>query len=99
MTPAEETLWNALRDRRLSDAKFRRQVPFGNYIADFLCYRNKLIIEVDGGMHDIPEHQERGKERDAYFMSLGYRIIHIRNQDILKNLHQVLTQISHALKH
>src|SRR6266571_5168766 len=51
MTDAERKLWFALRDRRLKEAKFRRQVPIGPYIVDFVCYPARLVIEVDGGQH------------------------------------------------
>ena len=52
MTDAEQCLWQHLRDRRLNGYKFRRQQPIGNYIADFVCIRPKLIVEADGSQHD-----------------------------------------------
>jgi very-short-patch-repair endonuclease len=51
MTDAERALWHLLRDRRLGDIKFRRQVPFGPFILDFVCFERKLVLEVDGGQH------------------------------------------------
>jgi very-short-patch-repair endonuclease len=50
-TPAEQKLWQALRNRNLGDYKFRRQHPFGPYIADFFCAEVGLVVEVDGGSH------------------------------------------------
>jgi very-short-patch-repair endonuclease len=50
-TDAEKKLWHLLRDRRFAGVKFRRQVPIGRYIADFVCLRRKLIVEADGGQH------------------------------------------------
>ena len=52
MTDAESKLWRMLRRRQMDGRKFRRQVPIGRYIADFVCHEAKLIIEVDGGQHD-----------------------------------------------
>ena len=51
MTDAERKLWYALRDRRFAETKFRRQVPVGPFIADFVCYAARLVVEVDGGQH------------------------------------------------
>ena len=59
MTPAERKLWYALRDRRLIGYKFRRQMPVGKYIADFVCLNPKVIIEVDGGQHDDNTYDKR----------------------------------------
>ena len=65
-TDAELRLWRLLRDRRLSGFKFRRQVPVGPYIVDFLCVGAKLIVEADGSQHaeSLPD-----KARDAYLES------------------------------
>ncbi len=52
MTDAERRVWFALRDRRFAGWKFRRQVPFDNYILDFVCFDAKLVIEIDSGHHD-----------------------------------------------
>jgi very-short-patch-repair endonuclease len=50
-TDAELKMWRLLRDRRLASVKFRRQVPFRNYILDFVCFEHRLVIEVDGSQH------------------------------------------------
>jgi very-short-patch-repair endonuclease len=50
-TDAEEAMWHLLRDRRLSKVKFRRQVPFRNYILDFVCFERRVVIEIDGSQH------------------------------------------------
>src|SRR5713101_7206306 len=64
MTDAERKVWYALRDRRFAKVKFRRQVPIGPYIADFLCYEARLVIEVDGGQHVESASDAR---RDQWF--------------------------------
>ena len=80
-TPAERKLWLLLRDRRLSELKFRRQVPIGNYIADFVCYQPKIIVEADGGQHCESSYD---KQRDVWFSAQGFVVLRFWNTDILK---------------
>src|SRR5690242_3518814 len=54
-TDAEARIWKLLRDHRLADFKFRRQVPFQNFILDFVCFERRLVIEIDGGQHTSSE--------------------------------------------
>ena len=72
-TDAEIALWNLLRNCRLTDCKFRRQVPVSKYIVDFLCFERKLLVELDGGQHQ--EHTEYDTERTRVLESRGYRVI------------------------
>ena len=93
-TDAEKKLWYALRDRRFASWRFRRQVPQGFYIADFLCFEAKLVIEVDGGQHN----ENRSDEiRDTWLRKKGYTILRVWNSDVLTNLEGVLAQIDDAL--
>jgi very-short-patch-repair endonuclease len=94
MTDAEKKLWYALRDRRFENFKFRRQVPIGKYIADFICQDCKLIVEVDGSQHEGSEHD---KERDAWLTSVGYRVLRFWNIDTFKALDGTLLAILDAL--
>jgi very-short-patch-repair endonuclease len=94
MTEAEGKLWSALRGRRFENFKFRRQVPIGKYIADFICQDCKLIVEVDGQQHDGSEHD---KVRDAYLTSVGYRVVRFWNPDIYVALDGTLLAILDAL--
>ena len=94
MTEAEGKLWSALRSRRFENFKFRRQVPIGKYIADFVCQDCKLIIEVDGLQHQGSEHD---KVRDAWLISVGYRILRFWNPDIYVALDGTLLAILDAL--
>src|ERR1700743_1535197 len=71
----ERLLWKLLRDRRLSDLKFRRQAPIGPYIADFICYAERLIVEADGPLHD----PERDAVRDAWLVSQDFRVLRFGN--------------------
>ena len=94
-TDAERLLWRHLRDRRFAGYKFRRQVSIGNYIADFVCLRYMLIIEVDGGQH--LEQQEYDDIRTCYLESLGFKVIRFWNNDVLGNLADVLDALTLAL--
>ena len=79
-TDAERTLWLILRARRFSGFKFRRQVPLGPYIADFVCFDARLIVEADGSQH---ADNARDRERDAWFVAQGFRVRRFWNADIL----------------
>ncbi|BCH24125.1 hypothetical protein MesoLjLb_39100 [Mesorhizobium sp. L-8-3] len=89
-TDAEEKLWAELRDRRLDRIKFRRQVPVGTYIADFVCLDAKLIIEIDGSQHGEPDYD---RVRDAELKSRGFRVLRFWNDDVLRDLDAVCDTI------
>ena len=89
-TEAEKRLWNCLRNRTLNGHKFSRQVPIGNYIADFVCRERKLIVEVDGETHDDMKYDER---RTKFLEQMGYKVIRANNDDVYKNLDGVLQTI------
>ena len=95
-TEAEARLWRMLRDCRLAGAKFRRQVPVGPYIADFVCLAVKLIVEIDGGQHT--ENAEADATRTAWLEARGFRVLRFWNNDTLANTDGVLEQISAALR-
>jgi very-short-patch-repair endonuclease len=94
MTPAEKILWKHLKANRLSGLHFRRQQIVHGYFADFYCHRHELIVEVDGGIHELQE--EYDAEREAYLRALGFRIIRFTNEDVTKNLKSVLQKIVEA---
>jgi very-short-patch-repair endonuclease len=95
LTDAERKLWYALRDRRFAGAKFRRQVPVGPYVADFLCYEARLVIEVDGGQHAESASDRR---RDRWFADNDFRVLRFWNNDVLSNLEGVVTVVADALR-
>jgi very-short-patch-repair endonuclease len=80
MTLPEKVLWKALRK---PDLGFRRQVPIGPYVVDFVHLRARLVIELGGGWHDLPEKQLHDVRRDAWLNAQGYRVIRFRNQQAL----------------
>ncbi len=96
MTKEEKILWIVLRGRRSRNVKFRRQVNIGLFIADFLCKELKIIIEVDGGIHQTQEQIEHDSERDLFLKENGYTVIRITNEEIRNSLSAVLEWI-HAM--
>ena len=97
-TEAEQLLWNVLSDKKLDGFKFRRQHIIGNFIADFICLKTNLIVEIDGLIHQLPENKESDKERTSWLEEEGYRVIRFTNQEVLSNLDFVLEKIKRELK-
>jgi len=93
MTPAETKLWMALRGRRVSGLKFRKQHPFDHYILDFFCAEQLLAIEVDGDIHNLPENKILDQERSEHLTAQGVRILRFSNDVVLNNLNKVLESI------
>ena len=96
-TPAEHILWQCLRGNRLG-AQFRRQHPLGPYITDFCCAEAKLVIEVDGDVHDEPGQVEHDRAKDEYLSVLGYTILRFRNERVLDYLDHVVKEIEAQMK-
>jgi very-short-patch-repair endonuclease len=94
-TDAEKSLWRLLRASQLASAKFRRQQPIGPYIADFISFSHRIVIECDGGQHcDNPADLAR----DAWFASQGFRTFRFWNNEVLGNPEGVLAVLSAALE-
>jgi very-short-patch-repair endonuclease len=89
-TEAEQRLWRLLRDRRLGALKFRRQVPVGPYVVDFLCVGARMILEADGSQHG---KSLRDEARDAYLVREGWSVLRFWNHEILQNRNSVLETI------
>jgi len=89
-TDAEAAMWRLLRDRRLAKHKFRRQVPFRNYILDFVCFERRLVIEIDGSQH---AESCRDMERQALLAADGFRVARYWNNDVLQRRTSVLEDI------
>ena len=80
-TPEEDLLWQELRKNR-TGLKWRRQVSIGSYVADFYCYKLKLVIELDGGQHLTEKNLEYDQIRDKFFESKSIIVVRINNQKI-----------------
>ncbi len=93
-TQAERTLWFHLRRQQLG-ARFRRQVPLGQFIVDFACFDPLLVVEVDGGQH-LESAADRA--RDAWFRNRGFRVMRFWNHDVLARPELVLAQILAVLE-
>ena len=91
-TEAEEVLWKALKGKGL-DHKFRRQHIIGDYIVDFFCNELNLTIEIDGGYHSTPEQRDADDLRTAELMKMGYTELRFKNEEVLFDLENVLSQI------
>jgi very-short-patch-repair endonuclease len=76
-TDAERLLWRHIRGKQLEGMKFRRQEPIGNYIADFVCFEKRIIIEVDGGKHVV--EKEKDATRDVWLREQGYAVFRFWN--------------------
>ncbi|WP_262408021.1 endonuclease domain-containing protein [Sphingopyxis sp. OPL5] len=94
-TDAERRLWSVLRAKRLAELRWRRQVIIDDlYIADFVCFEHRLIVEADGGQH-AENAYDAG--RDAYLGAQGFRILRFWNNDVLNNSDGVAEAILHAI--
>jgi 5-methyltetrahydrofolate--homocysteine methyltransferase len=92
-TEAENALWQMLRGKKLEGYKFRRQHIIGSYIADFICLRAKLIIEIDGLIHQLPENKANDEERTLWLKHKGFEVIRLKNEAILGDTENVLATI------
>lgn len=101
MTKAEEILWERIRAKRLG-IKFRRQMPFVfggyKYVVDFYCPSKELIIEIDGGIHNIQEVKEFDRFREEKFKANGYLVLRFSNLDVLNNIDKVIEKIKIFIK-
>jgi very-short-patch-repair endonuclease len=95
-TPAERALWAALRGRQLNGMKFRRQHAVGRYVLDFWCPEHKLVVELDGGVHDRSDVVASDIDRMEHLAAYGYRVIRFRNDEVFNSLESVLQRISAA---
>lgn len=94
MTPAERLLWNELKNNKILGLHFRRQHPIDIFIADFYCHKIKLVIEIDGGIHNKPERKEYDSNRTSEMERLGIKVIRFKNEDILVSLSEVIETIT-----
>ena len=96
LTPSEILLWEALRNRKFHDLKFRRQAPVGKYIADFLCTNPPLIIELDGAIHDY-QMKKDAERTDGIIADTNFHVLRLKNEEIINNLPKALQKIENAL--
>ncbi len=95
-TVAEKRLWRALRGRQLHGYRFTRQYPIDEYVVDFCCREERLIIEVDGGQHDI--NRDYDEDRTKHLESRGYTVLRFWNTEVLGNLDGALEAVASHLE-
>ncbi len=98
LTKAEEKLWNLLKSKQLEGYKFRRQHIIDKYITDVVCLDKRLIIEIDGLIHQLPENVESDKIRTKGLEEKGFNVIRFSNEEVLEETEKTLQTISNKLK-
>jgi very-short-patch-repair endonuclease len=97
LTDAESLLWRELRGNRLCGHGFRRQVPLGPYIADFVCFARRLVVEIDGEQHGFDANRHADLMRTAWLEREGFRVIRFWNNEVFKETDAVCNAILDAL--
>ena len=97
MTRCEKILWQELRKNRLEKYHFRRQHPVSRFIVDFYCHEIRLVIEVDGSIHDQEHQREWDLNRQAALENLGLTVIRFRNEEVIRNVRRVVREIAEVV--
>lgn len=97
-TIAEKALWQQLRGKQLEQYKFRRQHIIDRFIADFICFEKRLIIEIDGGYHQLPDQKISDEIRTQILKELGFEVIRFTNEEVLGNIDVTVEKIKFALE-
>jgi very-short-patch-repair endonuclease len=93
LTPAEAFLWSYLKGGQLAGRKFRRQHSIEHYIVDFYCPQEKLVLELDGQVHEFEKQHRKDEERDLSLEELGIKVLRFENQFVFDHLPLVLEMI------
>lgn len=96
-TPSEEKLWQSLRNSK-TGFKFRRQIPIGGFIADFACFNPRLVVEVDGGIHNTKDQKEKDANKNADLNYHNFSLIRVTDKDVMENLDSVIKKIINVLE-
>jgi len=97
-TKAEKILWEYLRNRNLDGLKFRRQHPIDKFIADFYCHEKKLVVELDGAVHDDKMNAQYDEARTYELKGSGIIVIRFRNSEVENNISFVLNEIRKSIE-
>ena len=93
MTEAELKLWDILRNKKMLNLRFRPQQPIDIFIADFYCHSLKLVIEVDGGIHNTKDQREYDIGREAELLNWGIKVIRFTNDEVINDVYLVRKEI------
>jgi very-short-patch-repair endonuclease len=97
MTTAERLLWARLRAGRLNAHGFRRQVPLGRYIGDFVCLARRVIVEIDGATHSTKAEVAADRRRQDWLERQGFQVRRYQNVDVMQNIEGVLADLESVL--
>lgn len=92
---AEKRLWQALRNRKLANARFHRRHTLGRFVVDFVCLDHRLVVELEGGQH---AGSAEDRSRDAWLSGKGYHVLRFWNNEVLTSEQEVITRIKESLK-
>jgi len=98
MTYAEKQLWEEINCKKILGLTFRRQHPINQFIADFYCHKARLVIEIDGSIHDIEDFRLRDSGREDEFEKFGLTTIRFKNEEVFENLNMVIYKIESVCK-
>ncbi|MYD38702.1 MAG: endonuclease domain-containing protein [Chloroflexi bacterium] len=97
-TRAERILWRRLRGKQIGGFRFRRQHPINRFIVDFYCAEARLVVEVDGSVHNEPGHAEYDEDRQRFLQTLGLTVLHFSNAQALRKTDAVVEAIAEAVR-
>jgi very-short-patch-repair endonuclease len=98
MTPCENILWQHIRKKRLSGIIFRRQHPINQFIVDFYCHEARLVIEIDGEIHNHEENKEHDENRTFELEKMGLKVIRFKNEGIEGRINKVLEILEKVIR-
>ncbi|OYU76089.1 MAG: hypothetical protein CFE32_11695 [Alphaproteobacteria bacterium PA3] len=97
-TKSEEIFWRRVRNRQLAGLKFRRQVPIHGIVVDLACLAHRLVVEIDGGIHELPEVRARDQDRDAKLLNFGYRVMRFSDRAVFEALETLVDIIENQVR-
>ncbi|SHE68813.1 Very-short-patch-repair endonuclease [Arenibacter palladensis] len=98
LSPAEAFLWKQLSSRQLEGRRFTRQHSISKYVVDFYCASERLIVELDGEIHNNPLAMDYDEKRTSFFNEMGYKVIRFENKMVFDHLESVLSEIKDNFK-
>jgi len=96
-TSAEKIIWQRLRRRQIGGLRFRRQHPINSFIADFYCHEAKIVIEIDGGIHDDQEQKQKDIARQEIITDFGIKVLRFKNEEIFNDIDSVIKTIQYSI--
>jgi very-short-patch-repair endonuclease len=97
-TLGERAMQEYLRAFRPYGARFRRETPIGPYVVDFAWLAARIVIEVDGASHELPDRPEHDRKKDAFLEKRGFLLIRVRDADAIANASRAFAPIEEALR-